>query len=325
STVTSSPERGYGNGFSRTPSITLKMAVLAPIPSASVNTVMPVMTGIRARLRRSCFSRMRNTYGVRRRRFPQTWSECRVRGTCALRIRGQGEPDDEPVLLDDPHGSAPGRDAEAFPEIVEADPCRCARPGSRPEIVLEHQHSVGDANAYVERIVRAGGVVLQSVLEELGQRNRRQEEPAGVLRWNVDREPHASGITDVGKSPVAFERLELVTQRNEGGAAALENVAIGRAQRADERRGRVAALIDEVHERVQVVEEEVRIDLPSQAFELGLEARLFQPCAAQAIALPVTQQEHGLVDVGDGDDQGHDRKQGRGERVLTGARIAGHR
>ena len=97
---------------------------------------------------------------------------------------------------------------------------------------------------------------------------------------NVDREPHASGIADVGQRPVPFERLELVGERNQRPAAAFEHVAIGRAQRADERRRRVAALIDEVRERVEIVEEEVRIDLASEAFELGLEARLFQPGAA---------------------------------------------
>ena len=38
--------------------MTLKIAVFAPIPRARVRTVMPVKSGIRARLRRTCFNRM---------------------------------------------------------------------------------------------------------------------------------------------------------------------------------------------------------------------------------------------------------------------------
>ena len=83
---------------------------------------------------------------------------------------------------------------------------------------------------------------------------------------------------------------------------------VGRAQCADEPRSRVAALIDEVRERVEAVEEEVRIDFASEAFELGLQPRLFQAGAAQSIALPVAQQEHGLVDVGDGDRRARRRR-----------------
>ena len=38
--------------------MTLKIAVLAPMPMASVSTATPVKNGILARLRSTCFSRM---------------------------------------------------------------------------------------------------------------------------------------------------------------------------------------------------------------------------------------------------------------------------
>ena len=67
-----------------------------------------------------------------------------------------------------------------------------------------------------------------------------------------------------------FERLELVGERHQCPATAFEDVSIRGAQRPDEPRRGVAPLIDEVRERVEVVEEEMRIDLASEAFELGL-------------------------------------------------------
>ena len=36
--MTSSSDRGYGSGFNSTPWMTLKIAVLAPMPMASVST-----------------------------------------------------------------------------------------------------------------------------------------------------------------------------------------------------------------------------------------------------------------------------------------------
>ncbi len=42
---------GYGSGFSSTPSMTLKIAALAPIPSARVITAMALNTGARPRRR----------------------------------------------------------------------------------------------------------------------------------------------------------------------------------------------------------------------------------------------------------------------------------
>ena len=127
-----------------------------------------------------------------------------------------------------------------------------------------------DPDADVQRTVRRDRVVLQRVLKQLGQRDRRKEQPVRVRGLNFERQPHTAGVADVGQRPVTFERLELVGERNERAAAAFENVSIGCAQRADEPRRRVAPLIDEVRERVEVVEEKMRIDLASEAFELGL-------------------------------------------------------
>ena len=52
SSVTSSSGFGYGSAFSSTPSTTLKMAVFAPMPIASVNTATAVKPGIFASRRR---------------------------------------------------------------------------------------------------------------------------------------------------------------------------------------------------------------------------------------------------------------------------------
>ena len=46
---------GNGKALSSTLLITLKMAVLAPIPNASVTTVASVKRGVRARRRNVCF------------------------------------------------------------------------------------------------------------------------------------------------------------------------------------------------------------------------------------------------------------------------------
>ena len=82
--------------------------------------------------------------------------------------------------------------------------------------------------------VRADGVVLQRVLKELGQRDGRQGQLLRVGRLDVDREPHAAAVADVGQRPVPLERRELVGERNQRAAAAFEHVAVARAQGADE-------------------------------------------------------------------------------------------
>ena len=172
-------------------------------------------------------------------------------------------------------------------------------------------------------IVGCDGVVLQRVLKQLGERNRREQQAARVGGLNLHDEPHAAGVADFSQSPVPFERLELVGERDQRPAAAVEDVPVGRAQRPDEPGGRVAPLIDEVRERVEVVEEEVRIDLASEAFELGLQACLLRPRAPHARAFPVAEQEHGFVDVGDGDDERDDGKESRRQSVLTCPGVAG--
>src|SRR5262245_14846698 len=67
----------------------------------------------------------------------------------------------------------------------------------------------------------------------------------------------------------------------------------------------------------------MRIDLPSEALEFGLETRLFDTCAAQAITLPVAKQEDRFVDVSDRNDDGDDREERGGERVRARSMISG--
>ena len=62
---TSSSGLGYGSGFSRTPLITLKIAVFAPIPSAIVNTATDAKPAVRDR-RRMISRRCWNQYAIRR-------------------------------------------------------------------------------------------------------------------------------------------------------------------------------------------------------------------------------------------------------------------
>src|SRR5262245_29895217 len=92
----------------------------------------------------------------------------------------EGQPDDEPIPFDGPHRRASGRNPEAFLEIVAADPRRSAPPRPRPEIVPEHGRRVLDPHTDVQRSVRPGGVVLQRVLKQLGERHGRQEQLPGV-------------------------------------------------------------------------------------------------------------------------------------------------
>ena len=54
---------GYGSGFSSTPSTTLKIAELAPMPMASVTTATLVNIGICTSRRRICLSRIEGRYG----------------------------------------------------------------------------------------------------------------------------------------------------------------------------------------------------------------------------------------------------------------------
>ena len=96
---------------------------------------------------------------------------------------------------------------------------------------------------------------------------------------DVDGEPHAAAVADVGQRAVPFERGELVGERHQRPAAAFEHVAVTRAQGPDEPGAALAALIDEVRERVEVVEQEMRIDLASQALELSLE----RACSSRAL------------------------------------------
>src|SRR6267154_5401395 len=53
-TPTNSSECGYGNGFSSTPSRTLKTTVFAPTPAARVISVITVNIGARPSLRNTC-------------------------------------------------------------------------------------------------------------------------------------------------------------------------------------------------------------------------------------------------------------------------------
>src|SRR5580658_7495626 len=55
-TPISSSGWGYGNGFNRTLSSTVKIAVFAPMPTARVTSVMAVNIGARPSLRRTCLN-----------------------------------------------------------------------------------------------------------------------------------------------------------------------------------------------------------------------------------------------------------------------------
>jgi len=120
---------------------------------------------------------------------------------------------------------------------------------------------------------------------------------------------------------MALERFQFLSQTHQRSGTAIENVSICRAQCSNEAGGGVAALIDEMHERVQIVEEKVWIDLATEALELHLQTRVLQSRAAHAIAFPILEQEHGLIDMGNGDDERDDREEGRCQRILTRADV----
>src|SRR6476646_3713452 len=102
---------------------------------------------------------------------------------------------------------------------------------------------------------------------------------------------------------MTFERLELLGKGHECSPAAVEDILVCGAQCLDEPWSGVASLLDQVNERVEVVEEKVRIDFAAETLQLGLEAGVLHPCASQPIALPIAKQEDGFVDVRDGDDK----------------------
>ena len=135
-------------------------------------------------------------------------------------------------------------------------------------------------------------------------------------------EANTATVADVGQRPVPLERVELLGERHQRSAAAFEHVPVLALKVRMKPGRRLAALIDEMRQGVEVVEEEMRIDLAAEAFELGREARLFQPGAAQAIALPIAKQEHRLVDMGNRHDERDD-----GEEAVVNAYGAcrGHR
>ena len=175
-----------------------------------------------------------------------------------------------------------------------------------------------------QRTVARDSIVFQRVLKELSQRHRRQEQPIRVCARNLCVQENTSTVPDVGQYSVPLERLKFLGERHQRSAAAVKDVSVCRTQGPDETWGRVAVLIDQVRQGVEVVEKEVWIDLATEAFELDLKARVLQPRAAQAIAFPIAKQEHRLVDVRDGNHERDDCEERRGQRVLTRARVTGY-
>jgi hypothetical protein len=55
-TSTNRSDSGYGNGFSKTPSMTLKIALFAPTPMPIVTSVTTANIGERASLRNECLN-----------------------------------------------------------------------------------------------------------------------------------------------------------------------------------------------------------------------------------------------------------------------------
>ena len=136
-------------------------------------------------------------------------ADCGLRpadSSCPLDER---EPHDESIRLGDPLGRTSRGDAKSLAQVRKTDPGRSRRHWSRTNLVLEDQRCVIDPHADVEVKVGPDGVVLQRILEELRQRNRRQRQVARVGRPDVDREADAAAVADVGQGPVPLERGEL--------------------------------------------------------------------------------------------------------------------
>ena len=82
-------------------------------------------------------------------------------------------------------------------------------------------------------------------------------------------------------------------------------------------------LLDEVAERVEIVEERVRIDLAPERQQLRLDVQPLQVLAALPIALPLRDQKQRFVDVRDERHRGDDRDHRHRDRSPRRVRIAG--
>ena len=70
-------------------------------------------------------------------------------------------------------------------------------------------------------------------------------------------------------------------------------------------------------ERVEVVEERVRVDLALERQQLRLGVHALKLVAALAVAAPLLYQEQRFVDVRDERDRGDDDRDGHGDRRAT--------
>ena len=68
---------------------------------------------------------------------------------------------------------------------------------------------------------------------------------------------------------VVLERAQFVVERHQPAVARREHVAVGVGERFDERHGPLVPALDQMLERVQVVEQEVRVDFTRQSVQLG--------------------------------------------------------
>src|SRR5687768_11780641 len=75
----------------------------------------------------------------------------------------------------------------------------------------------------------------------------------------------------------------------------------------NERRGTRVPLVDEVAERIEVVEERVWIDLTPERHQLSFDVLPLQLLAALTIVLPFANEKHGFINMRDERDCGHDR------------------
>ena len=211
-------------------------------------------------------------------------------------------------------------------EIAQADArSRSERRRTRDEGVLHNEGLTFEAKHERERMFRRHRVVLQRVGEQLAQRHRRNLQAVGdvgsqVMQLNL----HGAAEPDARQQVLTAERGDLFRQWDQRAFARGEHVAVRVAERFDERHGVGAAVFHQVRQRVQAVEQEVRVDLARQRRQLRAQPLLLEERRAQPRAVPLGQQEHRLVDVRDDHHHRHDGEDAELQRVRPDARVAGN-
>ena len=141
--------------------------------------------------------------------------------------------------------------------------------------------------------------MLDCILKQFRQDNRRNLPPFGCVCIDVHIHLQAVRVADRHERQELIEERQLVGQRHEPLRAGFQQVSIAARQRADKRRRARMALLDEVAERIEVVEQRVRIDLALQREQLRLDVQTLQLIAALAVAFPFLDEEQRFVDVRD--------------------------